>query len=173
MAYEYHSRWLIQAPIEAVWDALTEVETWPQWWPFVKRVQTLRRGDASGLGAIRRIDWASRLPYGFTLDVECVEVERLRLLRGRSRGHLEGVGVWRLAPQGAQTTEVRYTWQLDVNRPWMKLTAPLMAPVFRWNHEGVMRGGETGLACHLAGAGLSAAGSSRETLSPVATSPRG
>lgn len=145
MAYEYHSRWLIAAPIDVVWTALTEVETWPQWWPYVRHVETLKRGDATGLGAIRRIAWGSRLPYGFTLDVECTEVRHERLLRGRARGHLEGEGVWTLAAQGEQRTEVRYTWTLDVNRPWMKLTAPLMAPVFRWNHEGVMRGGERGL----------------------------
>jgi uncharacterized protein YndB with AHSA1/START domain len=153
MAYEYHSHWRIDAPIETVWAALTEVEAWPHWWPFVKRVQTLRRGEPSGLGAVRRIEWGSRLPYGFTLDVECTEVQRLKLLRGSSRGHLEGEGVWMLAPLGGDATEVRYTWRLAVNRPWMKLTAPLMAPVFRWNHEGVMHGGERGLAQHLARAG--------------------
>jgi uncharacterized protein YndB with AHSA1/START domain len=152
MAYEYRSRWLIAAPRDAVWAALTEVETWPRWWPYVRRVETLRRGDSSGLGAIRRIDWASRLPYGFTLDVECIEVQRERLLRGRSRGHLEGEGVWTLAPHDDGGTEVRYTWTLDVNRPWMKLAAPLMTPVFRWNHEGVMRGGEAGLARWVAAA---------------------
>jgi uncharacterized protein YndB with AHSA1/START domain len=148
-AYEYRSHWLIPAPLERVWAVLTEVESWPAWWPYVKRVETLRRGDASGLGAIRRIDWGSRLPYGFTLDVECTEVQRLQLLRGRSRGHLEGEGVWTLAPRDAGSTDVRYCWRLDVNRPWMKLAAPLMAPVFRWNHEGVMRGGQLGLARHL------------------------
>jgi hypothetical protein len=90
------------------------------------------------------------LPYGFTLDVECTEVQRQRLVRGRSRGHLEGEGVWTLVPRDASNTDVRYTWKLDVNRRWMKLSAPLMAPVFRWNHEGVMRGGQLGLARHLA-----------------------
>jgi uncharacterized protein YndB with AHSA1/START domain len=151
VAFEYHSHWVLQAPIETVWAALTEVETWAQWWPYVRRVQTLRRGDASGLGALRRIDWASRLPYGFTLDVECTEVQRLKLLRGRAHGHLQGEGVWTLAPLGANSTDVRYTWRLELKRRWMKLTAPLMAPVFRWNHEGVMRGGELGLAHHLSG----------------------
>ena len=151
MAYEYHSHWVLRAPIETVWVALTEVETWPQWWPYVRQVRTLRRGDASGLGALRRIDWASRLPYGFTLDVECTEVRRLQLLRGRARGDLEGEGVWTLAALDANSTAVRYTWRLALNRPWMKLVAPMMAPLFRWNHEGVMRGGESGLARHLSG----------------------
>ena len=148
-AFEYHSHWPINAPLEAVWAALNGVEHWPQWWPSVRRVQTLRSGNADGLGAVRRIDWASRLPYGFTLDVECIEVQRLRLLRGRASGDMEGEGVWTLKPNGAQGTDVHYVWRLDVNRPWMKLAAPLMAPLFRWNHKGVMAGGCAGLTKRL------------------------
>jgi uncharacterized protein YndB with AHSA1/START domain len=132
-----------------VWHALTEVEGWPQWWPYVKRVQTLRKGDASGVGAIRRIDWGSRLPYGFTLDVECVEAERERRLVGAASGNLQGTGVWELRPQ-AGGTAVHYTWRLALNTRWMRIVAPLASPVFRWNHEGVMAGGRDGLVRHLA-----------------------
>lgn len=146
--YEHHSHWQLAAPIDAVWQALTEVEHWPRWWPYVRRVQTLRHGDTDGLGAIRRIFWTSRLPYGFALDVECVEVERQRLLRGRAHGDLQGEGLWQLRRSG-DVTDARYTWRLDLNTRWMWLTAPLMAPAFRWNHEGVMRGGAEGLARHL------------------------
>lgn len=151
--FEYHSHWPIEAPVEAVWAALTEVDDWPQWWPYVARVQTLRRGDADGLGSLRRIDWTSRLPYGFTLEVECTEVQRLRLLRARACGDLAGEGLWTLDRRGAGATDLRYVWRLDVNRPWMRITAPLMAPVFRWNHEGVMAGGCAGLRRHLQQAG--------------------
>lgn len=150
--YEYVSDWQIDAPIEAVWQALTEVEAWPRWWRYVRHVQTLRAGrrggSDAGLGALRRIAWSSRLPYGFTLDVEVVEVQRLRRLVGRATGGLEGTGTWVLWPQGA-TTRVRYTWALALNTRWMKLAAPLLSPVFRWNHEGVMHAGAIGLAGRL------------------------
>jgi hypothetical protein len=29
---------------------------------------------------------------------------------------------------------------------WMRFIAPIAAPVFRWNHDGVMRAGAQGLA---------------------------
>ncbi len=148
--YEYLSHWHLAAPPEAVWQALTEVGDWPRWWPYVRRVELLRRGRGTdGLGALRRIAWASRLPYGFTLDVECVEAERCRRLRGLSRGHLEGEGLWELQPDGGGTS-VRYTWRLHLNTAWMRRLAPVMAPVFRWNHEGVMRAGAEGLTRWLA-----------------------
>lgn len=148
-AFEYLSDWRLDAPPEAVWRAITAVEHWPRWWPHVRRVQTLREGrrggDAEGLGARRRIDWRTRLPYGFTLEVEVVEVQRLRRLVGRAVGDLEGLGTWELRPQGAGT-QLHYRWQLALNRRWMRLVAPVMAPLFRWNHEGVMRAGAVGLA---------------------------
>ncbi|HEV8690068.1 MAG TPA: SRPBCC family protein [Ideonella sp.] len=148
--YSYVSHWRLDAPPQAVWQALTDVDAWPEWWPYVRRVQLLRRGrEPDGVGALRRIDWASRLPYGFTLDVECVESDEPRRLRGRSSGHLEGEGLWELWPDGVGTV-VRYTWRLDLNTTWMRLAAPLMAPLFRWNHHGVMRGGARGLARWLA-----------------------
>jgi uncharacterized protein YndB with AHSA1/START domain len=147
--YEYRSRWHLAAPVEQVWQALTEVETWPRWWPYVQDVQTLRTGDADGLGAVRRIRWSSRLPYGFTLDVEAVQMQRLRLIRARATGDLQGEGLWELADEGDAETTAHYTWRLDLNTRWMRATAPLLAPVFRWNHEGVMRGGCEGLTRHL------------------------
>lgn len=148
----YITHWRLDAPPEAVWQALTEVDQWPRWWPYVRRVELLRRGrEPDGVGALRRLAWGSRLPYGFTLDVECVEAEAPRRLRGRSTGALEGEGLWELWPDGLGTV-VRYTWRLHLNTAWMRLATPLMAPVFRWNHEGVMRGGGRGLARWLAGA---------------------
>jgi uncharacterized protein YndB with AHSA1/START domain len=150
MTYEYVSHWHLDVPPPLVWRALTEVERWPAWWPYVRRVQTLRPGsEDDGLGSVRRIAWGSRLPYGFTLDVECTQAQRHRLLRGAARGDLEGEGTWELEPGRGHTTHVRYTWRLTLNTRWMRLVAPLMAPVFRWNHERVMAAGARGLARHL------------------------
>ena len=147
--FEYVTEWRLDAPIERVWDALVDVESWPQWWPHVRAVQTLHRGAASDLGTVRRIRWGSRLPYGFELDVETTEVTPTARLRGRASGDMAGSGLWELERDGAGTF-VRYTWQLELHTRWMRLAAPFMAPVFRWNHEGVMRAGGNGLARHLA-----------------------
>jgi uncharacterized protein YndB with AHSA1/START domain len=149
MHLEYVTDWHLDAAPAAVWAALTDVESWPRWWRYVRRVDTLEEGDATGLGARHRIAWASRLPYGLTLQVECLGVRRQRLLHGRASGDLEGTGTWTLRAQGTGTA-VRYVWQVRPNRRWMRWAAPLMAPVFRWNHDGVMRAGLEGLRRHLA-----------------------
>lgn len=146
--FELVSHWHIAAPVEQVWAALKATERWPAWWRYVKSVQEIRPGDADGLGAVRHIAWSSRLPYGIAFDVEVIELRRLQLLRGRARGQLEGTGTWELVPDG-ECTRVRYTWCVDLSTRWMRILAPVMAPVFRWNHDGVMRAGAHGLARHL------------------------
>jgi hypothetical protein len=111
-------------------------------------VQTLRDGGPEGVGTLRRIDWSTRLPYHLAIEVEGVESVRHQRLRGRSRGQLEGEGLWLLrAEEGF--TDVTYVWRVTLTRRWMRWLAPVLAPVFRWNHAGAMRAGEAGLRRHL------------------------
>jgi carbon monoxide dehydrogenase subunit G len=148
--FDLISHWRIPAPVDRVWAALSDPEGWPRWWSCVRTVRTLRAGDASGVGSIRRIEWSTRLPYELVIEVEAVEALRHERLRGRSRGALRGEGIWLLRAAG-QRTDVTYVWRVELAKPWMRLLAPLLAPVFRWSHEAVMRAGEAGLTRHLAG----------------------
>ena len=149
--FEYVTEWRFDAPVEAVWDALVDVESWPEWWPHVREVTTLQHGGPDGIGAVRRLRWSSRLPYGFTLDVRTIAAVPFERLLGRATGDMAGIGLWELARDG-RGTRLRYTCSLALHTRWMRLVAPLMAPVFRWNHEGVMRAGMQGLERRLASA---------------------
>jgi len=140
--------WRLPASIDAVWKQLEAPEEWPEWWRYVKRVVELKRGDASGLGAIRRFTWSSRLPYSLSFDVRVTKVEKPHLLEGRAQGGLDGTGTWRLDEAGGVTT-VRYDWRVRTTKAWMRLAAPLARPVFAWNHHGVMQAGGEGLARRL------------------------
>lgn len=146
--FDLVSHWRIHAPVDQVWAALADPASWSRWWPFVRDVQALREGGRDGVGAIRRIRWATRLPYQLVIEVEAVEALRHQRLRGRSRGQLDGEGVWLLrAEEGF--TDVTYVFRVVLTRHWMRWLAPLLAPLFRWNHQAVMRAGEAGLRRHL------------------------
>lgn len=155
--FDLVSHWRIAAPVERVWDALSRPERWPEWWPYVREVQTLDPGDARGIGSRRRMAWATRLPYDLVIEMEAVESLPPERLRARSRGQLRGEGVWLLRAEG-DVTDVTYVWRVELARPWMRRLAFLLAPVFRWNHAGVMRAGGLGLAKHLGVAGQVYAG---------------
>jgi hypothetical protein len=150
--FDLVSHWCLPAAPPAVWQALIDVHAWPSWWPYVKEVQTLREGDSHGVGAMRLIHWRTRLGYSLKLRVQAVELVRHERLRGRSQGSLQGEGIWLLRADEhiADVTHVTYVWRVVLDTVWLRLTAPLLAPLFRWSHESVMRSGHLGLCKHLA-----------------------
>ena len=141
--------WTLAAPVEPVWQALMAPEQWPLWWRAVARVETLTAGGADGVGARRRITWRTALPYTLTFVMRVTRVEPMTLIEGRAEGELDGLGRWTLCPDGGRT-HVRYDWIVEVTRPWMRIAAPLLRPVFAWNHGVVMRWGCEGLTRKLA-----------------------
>jgi Polyketide cyclase / dehydrase and lipid transport len=144
------SHWHIAAPAERVWAALTDAEGWPRWWPHVRSVRTLRPGGAGPMGGMRRIEWATRLPAcRFVIDVQAMESLPPERLRCRSSHPLRGKGIWLLRAESGHT-HITCVWRVEYDSGWQRWLAPLLAPLFRWNHDGVMRAGGIGLARHLA-----------------------
>ena len=146
--YRLTTRWVLEAPIRAVWNAISDPLLWPSWWPYVANVELLAPGDAAGVGAVHRYTWRSALPYQLTFVVNVVRCEAPHLLEGRAAGELQGVGSWRLESAGERTS-VRYDWFVSTTRAWMNLLAPIARPIFEWNHGKVMRAGGEGLARYL------------------------
>jgi uncharacterized protein YndB with AHSA1/START domain len=154
--YRFLTTWLLDAPREAVFQALWDSERWPSWWRGVESVRTLEQGDADGIGSLGRYVWKSRLPYRLGFDSRIVAVDRPRYLEGSVTGELEGRGRFRLFEEDGLTS-VLYEWEVETTAPWMNRLAPALRPVFAWNHDVVMRWGGEGLA-RLLGASLLASG---------------
>jgi hypothetical protein len=146
--YELTTLWHLDAPIERVWAALYGVEDWPTWWRYVKAVSGVAKGDAAGIGAAHEFTWASRLPYELSFTMVVTEIRKPTRLAGRAHGQLAGEGLWTLSADGP-TTLVQYDWRVATERAWMNALAPLLAPLFRWNHGKVMAAGGEDLARHL------------------------
>lgn len=147
-AFRLRSRWRLEAPVEAVWAALTDVCGWPQWWPNLRAVEPLAAGAADGTGAVYRYLWRARLPYRLRFTLQVTRVEPPLRLEGRACGQLDGRGVWTLAAH-AGITEVDYRWAVDLRHPLLGRLAPLLGPVYAWNHHQVMAAGARGLAQRL------------------------
>ncbi len=142
--YRFVTSWIVDAPLDRVFEALVRVEEWPAWWRGVQRVEQLRAGDERGIGTVHRFRFRSRLPYSLVFDVRTTDVEAPLRLTGDASGELEGTGAWTLR-DGDGRTHVRYVWEVRTTRWWMNLLAPLARPVFAWNHDLVMDWGRVGL----------------------------
>jgi hypothetical protein len=143
--YRFSTLWYLEAPVEAVWDAIYHSHRWPIWWRGVEQVLDLVAGDDNGLGAVQRYTWKSVLPYRLTFDMRITRIEPLVCLEGTASGEVEGCGCWRFEHEGVLTI-VRYDWQVRTTKRWMNLLAPVAQPLFKWNHDAVMSAGGQGLA---------------------------
>jgi hypothetical protein len=92
---DFVTDWQFASPLERVWEEIRVMDRWPEWWPFVVRVELLRQGDADDIGSVARITWKTALPTPSTFDSELIAIERFpkdggpRLRRARWQGHLD------------------------------------------------------------------------------------
>ncbi len=84
------------------------------------------------------------LPYRIRWTGELVAADMPRSWSIRATGDLTGLGVWTLTETDGWT-EAMYDWRVSADRPLFRLLAPVMAPVFAWNHRWAMARGEEGL----------------------------
>ena len=143
--YHYISTWQLQAPIERVWPAISDLERLPAWYPAVQEVQTLAAGDPDGVGGRVRYLIKGRLPMRLAFEATITRVVPPRELELRAEGELAGTGRWELEQRG-EVTSVRYTWDVRTTKAWMNLAAPVARPLFTWNTRGVLLEAGQGLA---------------------------
>jgi uncharacterized protein YndB with AHSA1/START domain len=143
--YRFLTTWLVDSPLEPVWNAIYAIDHWPEWWPGVERVEELFHGDGDGEGTIYRHVWRSRIPYAVTFTVTVTRVVKPHLIEASAEGGLEGTGTFRLF-EGPAGTAITYDWAVRTTKRWMNAVAPIARPVFAWNHHAVMKNGGAGLA---------------------------
>jgi hypothetical protein len=146
--FDLVSEWRFATQIERIWAELIDADAWPEWWRAVKRVELIADGDRDSLGAVRRFTWGTALPYQLSFDMTVTRIEPMQMLEGRARGELDGTGRWTLKRDG-EGTQVRYDWQIDITRPWQVALAPVLRPLFAWNHNVVMGWGYEDLKTRL------------------------
>lgn len=147
--YRLITVWHIEAPLEAVYAAVSEPLHWPAWWPDAQRVVEREAGAADGVGRRLHCAWQGRwLPYRLQFDLLTTQMQPPTLVAGAVQGDLEGFGRCLFAQQGAITT-VRHEWHVRTTRRWMNLLALCARPLFTRNHALAMQRGGEGLAARL------------------------
>ena len=146
--YEFLTSWCVDAPIDRVFEVISDSASFPEWWKGVTAVEVLEPGAPDHVGELARYSWRSTLPYTLQFDARITRVEAPYLIEAHATGELVGVGVWHLFA-GRDRTAVLYDWRVRTTKAWMNMWGPLPRPAFRWNHDRVMRQGGVGLAQRL------------------------
>src|SRR5687767_9194614 len=120
--YSFITNWELEAPLEAVWNAVYNSLEWPQWWRGVQSVIEVQPNDENGINGIRNYTWKSFLPYELKFSMQLTEREELKRLKGIAYGELEGTGEWFFTEKNG-IVHVRYDWHIVTNKKWMNAFA--------------------------------------------------
>jgi hypothetical protein len=142
--YSFVTTWRVPAPAEKVWDAL---QCLSQWWPGMATSANLQP-ECPGVGARYERVTRGKLPYSLRYTVTVTRFDPPRESAYDSEGDLVGKGSYVLTQKGADT-EIVFTWDVATQGFWMNLLAPLLKPLFAWNHNYVMTRGEKALVQYL------------------------
>jgi hypothetical protein len=129
--YIFVDEWDVDAPIAQVFQALSDVRTYPLWWRPVYLSVEADGPPRIGLRSQQR--FKGRLPYELTLHSEVVALDPPRRFEVRADGDLSGRGVWTLS-QTSWGVHVHFDWRVSADRPLLRILTPLLRPLFRWNH---------------------------------------
>lgn len=149
--FRFDESWSVpEATPEEVWWVLARGELLPQWWRGVYlEAERLDPGDEPRVGARVRAKARGFLPYRLNFIIEATELVPGRLVAVKTSGDFDGK--WRavLSPKNGGT-HVDLTWQVTVERPVLRMLAPVLRPAFAWNHRWTTPRGERGLREFLA-----------------------
>lgn len=88
--------------------------------------------------------------YRLNSDVTVGKIITMKQVTLHSDGDVRGeVTCWLDETKGQ--TRVEIDWQVETTKSWMNYLAPLLKPLFIYNHHAVMRSGERGLQQYLRG----------------------
>lgn len=144
--YRFVTKWVMETTASQAWEVLKS-QNYGDWWEGVT-VNVLDSGDKAGLGGISEIIFKTKLPYKISFKSRLTKLDSPSLIEMEVFGELEGTGRYDIAQSG-DVTNIVYTWDIQSNRVWMNRMAPVMKPLFVWNHDQVMHRGAVGLAKHL------------------------
>jgi hypothetical protein len=149
-AFVFEEVWKVpEAPPGPVWGVLADAELLPVWWGDVYR-EAVPLSETRGptLGGKVRARARGALPYELNFILEAVELDPGKVVGVRTSGDFDGH--WRavLRPEG-EGTHIDLTWKVMVERPILRLLAPLLRPAFAWNHRWTTPRGEAGLRRYL------------------------
>jgi uncharacterized protein YndB with AHSA1/START domain len=130
--YLFIDEWDVDAPQDAVFDALADAGTYPEWWrPVYIDVES---DGPPQVGCVTQQHFKGRLPYTLRTRSEIVRYEPPDTFEVDVVGDLTGKGVWQLTPRDGKV-HVRFDWRVIADRPLLRYLTPVLRPVFRWNHN--------------------------------------
>jgi uncharacterized protein YndB with AHSA1/START domain len=140
--YVFVDEWDVDAPREAVFDALADASSYPEWWKPV--YITCETDGPPEVGRRSTQHFKGRLPYHLHTSSTITRYEPPEVLEVDVVGDLRGHGRWTVTPRDG-ATHVRFDWEVFADKALLRVLTPLLRPLFRWNHAWAIARARAGL----------------------------
>ncbi|BCS95481.1 hypothetical protein DSLASN_11130 [Desulfoluna limicola] len=146
--YRFEEEWVVDAPVETVWDGMVHVEEWPRWWEGLEFTDSPDQLPVGMEGKHYTTRWKGPLPYGLDIHAVIREASTHDSISADIHGDIEGRCTCRIEESQLGT---RGVFSLDVRttKPWMSLLSPFLKGYFSENHNRLMAKGMRGFTRHL------------------------
>ncbi|AGF72040.1 SRPBCC family protein [Corynebacterium halotolerans] len=132
--FHFETTWRVPAEAEQVWRVLSDVSSWPDWWPGMRTARMRGSGDRASLMV------QSPLGYRLRFAIALLSSEPPTSAELTVDGDLRGEGSF-TAHQDADGTRLTITWCVVTRRRLIGA----VRPVATWAHDAVMAAGQRGL----------------------------
>lgn len=131
-----------------VYSVLSRSRLLPDWWKGVYLEAEPLDGDVPKVGARTRVVARGFLPYKLRFVLEATCLEQDKVVETKASGDFDGL--WRAEiSESDGGTRVDISWTTTVNKPVVRFLSPVLAPLFKKNHDWTTVRGEAGLREYL------------------------
>jgi carbon monoxide dehydrogenase subunit G len=132
---EHDGRYVLPADVDEIWARVSDVERFPDWWPWLEDFRV--EGDGIVTGSVLRGAVCPPLPYDLAVAVHLDEVVEAERVLAHLRGDLAGDAQLHLDDH-ADGCEVTIRWSVEVTRPGLRLATQMARPAAEWGHDRVV-----------------------------------
>ncbi len=129
-------RYCFPAGPTAFWDALDDTESWPRWWPWLRRFE----GAPLVAGSQLRGRVKPPLPYSIAVRLHVREAIAPRLIVADVTGDITGEARLDVVEDGSGC-EVHLRSSLEPTHPGLRAVAGVIPVVARFGHDWVLDAG--------------------------------
>ncbi|MBA3003676.1 MAG: hypothetical protein FP813_07500 [Desulfurivibrio sp.] len=147
--YRFEDEWVVEAPVEKVWDSIVNVEDWPIWWQGLEFSYSADKLPLGMQGKRYTTGWKSPLRYRLEINAVIRESSSHALIIADIHGDIEGVCTCRIQESRTGTRSC-FSLAVRTNTTWMSLFSPFLKGCFTRNHNRIMAKGMHGFSLHLA-----------------------
>lgn len=146
--YEIITEWKFANSTHEIFELIKDMETWPEWWPGIKKVEKVVHGFEAGQGSLYHCILKGILPINLRFTQVLAGVKTDEIIEGNVHGNITGFLNWEFFRRNNDTI-VKAHFKVHDSRAFTYYTGFLLAPLYKLNFHYLFRRGAKGLAVKL------------------------